>query len=141
MMRCTGATAMTTTAIGCEWSFHAAAGVRGAASAGLAGRPGADTGLHPDDQSTGSLCRVSMTINQSLHQSTNKHDLFFSFFELKKIFKRKNLNFFFKLLTFLQKLYVDECKPGESIGNEVSHSACGQNVKLYEDTSFFIYNG
>lgn len=65
MTRCMGATATTTTATGCEWSFPAAAAAREAASAGgSAGRPGADTGLHPDAQSIGSLCRVSMTISQ-----------------------------------------------------------------------------
>lgn len=71
-MQCTGAMATTTTATGCVWSFHAAAGVQEAASAGSAARPEADTGLHPDAQSTGSLCRVSMTISQSFIWSINK---------------------------------------------------------------------
>lgn len=76
--RCTGATATTTTATDCEWSFPAAAGAReAAASAGLAGRPGADTGLHPDAQSTGSLCQVSITISQSSNKTTNRNRFIF----------------------------------------------------------------
>lgn len=90
MMRCMGETATTTTATGCEWSFPAAAAAREAASAGSAGRPGADTGLHPDAQSIGSLCRVSVTISQS----SNKQAGFIYlvqplFFELQSHFKKK----------------------------------------------------
>lgn len=65
MMRSMDVMGMTTTAIDCVWSFLAAAGAQGAASVVSVELPEADTGLHPDAQSTGSLCRVSMHTNQS----------------------------------------------------------------------------
>lgn len=71
MMQCTGATATTTTATGCEWSFPAVAGAPEEALPGSAGRPGEDTGLHPDAQSTGSLCQVSITHCRSLNRQTH----------------------------------------------------------------------
>lgn len=49
---------MTTMVTGCVWSSLAAAGAPEADLEGSAGRPEADTGLHPDAPSTGSLCRV-----------------------------------------------------------------------------------
>lgn len=106
MMRCTGATATTTTATGCEWSFPAAAAAREAASAGSAGRPGADTGLHPDAQSTGSLCRVSMTIGQSSNKQAGFIYLVagfcsLSFFPFTKSLKKVNRFTVYELQTGL----------------------------------------
>lgn len=58
-MQCTDATATTTTATDCVWSFPGAAGAPEVASVGSGALPEADTDLHPDAQSTGSLCQVN----------------------------------------------------------------------------------
>lgn len=60
-MQCTGGMATTTTAIACVSSSLEAAGVQAEAVSveGLAVPLEADTGLHPDAPSTGSLSQVS----------------------------------------------------------------------------------
>lgn len=60
MMRSMDAMVMTTTATDCVWSFPGAAGAQEAGLEGSVELPEADTALHPDARSTGSLCRVSM---------------------------------------------------------------------------------
>lgn len=64
-MRSMDVMGMTTTATDCVWSFLAAAGAQEVASVVSVELLEADTGLHPDAQSTGSLCRVSIHTNQS----------------------------------------------------------------------------
>lgn len=59
-MPSTGVMAMTTTATDCVWSFPGAAGAPEVALVGSEVLPEADTDLHPDAQSTGSLCQVSI---------------------------------------------------------------------------------
>lgn len=53
---------MTMTATDCVWSFPGAAGAQEAGSVGSVALPEADMGLHPDAQSTGSLCRDSLRV-------------------------------------------------------------------------------
>lgn len=60
MMPSTGVMAMTTTATGCVWSFPGVAGAPEAALVGSEVLQEADMDLHPDAQSTGSLCQVSI---------------------------------------------------------------------------------
>lgn len=71
MMRSMDATGMTTMVTDYAWSSLVAAGAPEADLEGSAGLPGADTGLHPDAPSTGSLCRVGKL----------SHPGFFFFFE------------------------------------------------------------
>lgn len=49
----------TTTATDCGWSFHGAAEAPEAVTGGSVEHPGEDMDLHPDAQSTGSLCQVN----------------------------------------------------------------------------------
>lgn len=65
MMQSTDVMVMTTTAIDCVWSFLGVAGAPEVVSVGSVELLGADTGLRPDAQSTGSLCRVSMQSSPS----------------------------------------------------------------------------
>lgn len=58
MMPSTGVMAMTTTATDCVWSFPGVAGAPEAALVGSEVFQEADMDLHPDAQSTGSLCQV-----------------------------------------------------------------------------------
>lgn len=60
MMPSTGVMAMTTTATDCVWSFPGVAGAPEAALVGSEVLQEADMDLHPDAQSTGSLCQVSV---------------------------------------------------------------------------------
>lgn len=61
MMPCTGVMAMTTTATDCVWSFPGVAGAPEEALVGSEVLQEADMDLHPDAQSTGSLCQVSVS--------------------------------------------------------------------------------
>lgn len=81
-MQFTGVMVMTTTATDCVWSFLAAAGAQEAVSVGSVELLEADMGLHPDAQSTGSLCRVSMQTNHLFGQYSGTYISFGLLFEL-----------------------------------------------------------